>query len=817
MTTDPIARLQADLAALAGAYTLGHHGRWVAERRADLVDDALRAVWERASAPGGAALVALGGYGRRRQLPRSDVDLLILHEGLDGTEVQRLADAVLYPLWDAGLVVGHAVRTPGECLEATERLDAWTAMLTARPVAGDEDVCLRALDPVRGRAAADPRGFADLIRSARAARAERRGSCAHLLEPDLQDGTGGLRDVASLAWLEVAIGGGLQDAGLLSSGEAAAVDAAEEFLVRARSAVHLATGRRADRLVSDLQPEIAAGFGFTDLPDLVAHDGLMRALFAHARDVEHAVGLVLDRIAEPTDGSTTLEPGPAGLLRALAVTAERGATPSPALVESLATAEVPDPVPWDADVRSAFLRILRSGDTGARMLDVLDRVGLLVRYLPCWAGVRCRPQRDPYHRYTADVHLLMATAAMARLLRTADDPADPLHADAVRSIADPDPVLLGALLHDIGKIGRANHVPIGTEIATEQLRAMGVDQPTASLATAMVADHLLLPDAATRRDLTDENLILDIAAKVGTPERLASLYLLAKADAEATGPAAWTPWRRALIHELVTKVRHVLERGEMGTELAVTLADRVGRVRDLLESEAEADVDRFVLRMPRGYFLSVEPARAARHFRTIAPRIGTHDVRSAAAPGSRPGTYELLVVAADRPGLLSWIAGALAVGGVSILSAQVFTTDDRVAVDLFEVEGAFEPEITEARWRAFRSTLRRTIEGAISLEARVEETRRHYPAPKVQTPVTVRIDEDASDFSTVIEIGAPDRIGLLYDITRTFVELELDVHLAKVATFDGRVVDAFYVRDRLGRKVPDAGAKVGDAIRARLG
>jgi [protein-PII] uridylyltransferase len=171
--------------------------------------------------------------------------------------------------------------------------------------------------------------------------------------------------------------------------------------------------------------------------------------------------------------------------------------------------------------------------------------------------------------------------------------------------------------------------------------------------------------------------------------------------------------------------------------------------------------------------------------------------------GSRTGTYELLVIATDRPGLLSWIAGALTLGGISILSAQVFTTDDGVAVDLFEVQGAFEPEIHESRWREFRSMLRRAIDGSVSLERRVERKRGHYPPPRTQTPVTVHVDNDASDFSSVVEVGAPDRIGLLYDITRAFADLQVDVHLAKVSTLGGRVVDAFYVRDPLGRKVTD--------------
>ncbi len=818
MTTDPVARLRADLDALDRAYTLGHHGRWAAGRRADLVDAALAELWSRAAPPPAMALAALGGYGRRLQLPRSDIDLLLLHDDAPEDEVRRIADALLYPLWDAGFTVGHAVRTPAECLAAAEeRFDAWTAMLDGRHVAGAPALVETALGPVRALAARDPSGFAVRIDQARVARRERYGSCAHLLEPELKEGTGGTRDVASLGWLAAAIGAPLVDAGLLSARETEAVDAAEEFLVRARSAVHLATGKRSDRLVVDLQPEVAQGFGFTDHPGLVATDGLMRALFEHARSVEAAVGAALERRGAGDGPSPETPAGPTEVLEVLARAAEEGATPSPALLDAIAAAPVPGLVAWDDSARAAFLRLLRFGGAGVEMFGVLDRLDLLHRYLPVWANVRCRPQRDPYHRFTVDAHLTATLARMATLLRGGDED-DPIHGEIVDLVDHPDAALLGALLHDIGKVGLGEHVPIGARLAAEQLGAMGFDPETRELAVFVVAEHLLLPDTATRRDLTDENLILDVAAKVATPERLAALYLLAKADAWATGPAAWTPWRRTLVRELVAKVQHVLERGEMGTELAATLADRVGRVRDLLADVPEAEVDRFVLRMPRGYFLSVEPERAARHQRTVASPLSSTEVRTATADGAGPNTNELLVVAADRPGLLSWIAGSLAVGGISILSAQVFTTDDGVAVDLFEVEGAFEPVISEARWRAFRTTLRRTIEGAISLERRVEDVRRHYPAPRVHTPVTVRPDDAASDFSTVIEVGAPDRIGLLYDITRTFADLRLDVHLAKVATFDGRVVDAFYVRDPVGRKItdPEQLGEIERALRDRL-
>jgi [protein-PII] uridylyltransferase len=262
----------------------------------------------------------------------------------------------------------------------------------------------------------------------------------------------------------------------------------------------------------------------------------------------------------------------------------------------------------------------------------------------------------------------------------------------------------------------------------------------------------------------------------------------------------------------------VFDRGDMGAEVAERLTDRVDRLRDLLIAEPSDEVERHILRMPRSYFLSAEPAQAARHYFLIAPPVGANEVRSVAVDGARPGAYELLVVAPDRPGLLSWIAGSLSLAGLSIRTAQAFTTDDDVAVDLFEVEGVFEPQIHEERWREFRSVLRKVLEGRISLDHRVDDKRRHYPAPRRPSPVTVKVNEDASDFFTVIEVGAPDRIGLLYDITRTLAELHLDVHLAKVATYTDRVVDTFYVRDELGRKVGRSteAAEIEAAFRVRL-
>lgn len=783
------------------------------------MDQTLRELFAAADPPPRAALVALGGYGRGRLSPGSDVDLLIAHDGVGPDELASLAERMLYPLWDAGFRVGHGVRTIDESEAlAAERVDARVAMLDGRLLAGDEAVWRASFEAVLAPVRADPRRFAEALLADAESRADRFGSVSALLEPDLKEGSGGLRDAVLLRRLDLALGRPLEEAGHLRRAEREAVDVADEYLERVRAALHLETGRGGDRLVLELQPSIARHMGFVDEPGLPAVDGLMRSLFEHARQVEHVTTASFDRYLRGTAQDLGLEPSPAGVVRALTEAGRSdGAIPA-GLLDRIERAAVPDPVEWTTEVWDAFVELLRASAAGVRALETLDRLGLLVRYVPAWAAVRCRPQRDPYHRFSVDVHLLRALEGVNGLLFGAASE-DPLAARAASAVADPDGLLLGALLHDIGKVGRGGHVAEGTAIATEALGAMRPPAETAELARFLVAEHLLLSDTATRRDLEDDELIHDVAARIGGPERLAALYLLTIGDAAATGPLAWTGWRATLVRELVAKVQRVFERGEVGPQTAVRLAERIEAIRSELAAEEPAGVDRFVRRMPSGYLLGVPLEQIVRQYPLIAPPLAAREVRTRSEAGGRAGTYAVTVVAGDRPGLLSMIAGALSLAGLSILTAQVYTTQDGAAVDLFEVQGAFEAEIGEDRWREFRSVIRRAIEGRLSLAYRVAEKRRRYPPGRHDVPVRVAVDNDASDFFTVIEVGASDRIGLLFDITRTLSELELDVSLAKVATYGERVVDAFYVRDDLGRKVddPDRIRELERALTARLG
>ena len=305
------------------------------------------------------------------------------------------------------------------------------------------------------------------------------------------------------------------------------------------------------------------------------------------------------------------------MIETFAAAAEEGRRLSAVALDRIDAVELPEEIAWTPRTRDGFLRILRGGEAGVRTLEAMDRIELLGRFLPEWRPVRCRPQRDPYHRFTVDMHLMQAWASMGRMLADADrggpsanrldGEVDRVAIEAARTVEDHDALLLGALLHDIGKTGEGPHVPIGVRAAERLCDRMCLDAGTGDLVRFMVGHHLLLPDTATRRDLGDEDLVMDVAARISTPERLAALYLLAAADASATGPHAWTPWRQTLVRELVGKVQRVFERGEMGSESAEVLRGRVDAIRRLLADEDERAVDAFLDRMPPAYLLVVDP------------------------------------------------------------------------------------------------------------------------------------------------------------------------------------------------------------------
>jgi [protein-PII] uridylyltransferase len=687
------------------------------------------------------ALVAVGGYGRKELLPRSDLDVLLLHGGRD--DIAAIADRIWYPIWDSGAELDHAVRTvPQARRVARSDLKVALGLLSARHVAGDPELTERlragALEDWRSAA---PARLAEL-HEAHDERTRTFGELAFLLEPDLKEARGGLRDVHAIqavaaAWVAPAPG--------------PKVRTAYEQILDARHALHEVTGRRLDRLVLEEQDEVARALGLLD------GDVLLRMLAGAARTVAYAVDhafrqadrlrgrrlrrrraerrpladgvveqdgeVVLARVADPARD-------PSLVLRASAAAAQAGLPLAPRTLDRL-TECPPLPVPWPAAARDSLLALLGAGQAAVSVWEALDTEGLVTALIPDWERVRNRPQRNPLHTFTVDRHLAEAAAHAAAL---------------TREVARPDLLLLAALLHDIGKGWPGDHSVTGEVVARDVGRRMGLPAADVDLVASAVRLHLLLPMVATRRDLDDPVTVKQVASAVRSRALLELLHALAIADGLATGPAAWNDWKATLVADLVRRVESVLDGAPMPGP--APLRD------DQLALAAAGD-----------------PAATVR--------------------GS-----EVTVVAPDRPGLLWRAAGVLASHRLAVRSANA-TSVGNIAVTVFDVEPEYgdPPDAT-----LVAADLRRMLLGRLDVEDRLDRRARAVrprgaavPAPKVT------LVDDASDTATVVEVRAHDAPGLLWRVGRALGECGLDVRAARVETLGAEVVDVFYVTDGDGK------------------
>ncbi len=712
----------------------------------------------------GIALAAVGGYGRGELCPGSDVDVVLLH-ARRARDVQSLAEAVWYPLWDSRLKVGHAVRTVKEALAlASGDLETATSLLDVRLVAGDAALAADLSERARSQWQARSGKWLAALAASVLERHRAAGEVAFLLEPDLKEGRGGLRDIHALRWAEAAHR-------ILLPGDDAALDAAHEVLLAARVELQRRTGKVSDRLLLQEQDAVAAALGDRDA------DGLMARVAAAARTVAWTSDETWERIGSSLrgpagrvaaadrplgpglvmrEGAVELAPGtdpavdPTIVLRAAAAAAHPGVRLGRSTLDRLAEAASAPGDPWPEEARAALVQLLSSGRASIPVLEALDQKGLLVRTVPEWAPVRHRPQRNAYHRFTVDRHLCEAAAEAAPL------------ADRVTR---PDLLVLGAWLHDLGKgyagvAGRSDdHSAAGAEVVEVLATRMGFPPADVAVLVAMVRHHLLLADAATRRDLDDAATVKSVADTVGDTGTLELLHALTEADSAATGPAAWSAWKKGLVDALV------------------------GRVAAVLAGEEPASSE----------FPS--PAHLALAARAREEGAVMIDAR---------GPW-MTVAAPDRPGLFCRVAGTLAVHGLDVLAARAWSGEDGVAVEDFRVEPVAGGE---PRWEAVEADLRRALSGRLSLEARLAERAQAYAgrarlAAAVPTRREVTVTNDASNTSTVVEVRAPDRVGTLYRITRALADLELDIRHAKVSTLGPEVVDVFYVVGGSGAKITD--------------
>ncbi|HVE91536.1 MAG TPA: ACT domain-containing protein [Actinomycetota bacterium] len=777
----------------------------VAAGHARRVDDVLASLFEAGPPYTGVALIAVGGYGRLELAPYSDLDVLVLHRGTPPDHLEEMVRRVVYPLWDAGREVGQRVRNLAEVVRSLERVDESAATLDSRLVAGDPAVFAEMEALLQRELQRHRHRFFSQLLAETGSRHESFGHAGHLLEPHVRDSAGALRDIHTLGWAGRLIGGqGLDPLvreGILSAADADAVGASQDFLLRVRFEMHLRSQRRQDRLHLEDQDPIAESLGFgTVTPEGAgAGDELMRRLYRHCRTTEAVVSSAWQdlvrrrarrrlRSGRHIAGEGWVVQG--GRLEVLA-------SPDPledpsgwlSMFMHAIRADVPlsrrslnrlqehvaegEPARWNPTASDAFLEILRLGRKSVPAMQAMDSTGLLAALIPEWKHVSCLPQRNLYHRYSVDIHSFQAVAELVESaparVSGSKVPARGREAPAAEQadvsgawllVDDPRPLLLAALLHDCGKGRGGDHAVLGARITASTLSRMGLANGVAADAEFLVRSHLLLPETALRRDLEDEGTITEVARAAGTAHRLAMLFLLARADALATGPEAWSVFRSSLVRQLYSSAMKVL---------------------------------------------SGEPVAAS----GPGPRIGVEEM-SRPFDGEpvvevHPGAEadRMLLIARDRPGLLASVCGVLALRGVDVLSAEAATRPDGTAVEAFIVRGSRE-RLTPDRWHRITADVAAAARGGLDLDEplRAKSQAERRPAAPAR-PTDVVVDNKAAEAMTVVEVHATDRLGLLHSVTRTLAECGCDVRRAKVATYGAEVVDVFYVTAKGGGRIHD--------------
>jgi [protein-PII] uridylyltransferase len=715
------------------------------------------------------ALVAVGGYGRSSLCPYSDLDVVLVHDG--HRDIGKVADAIWYPVWDQGVHLDHSVRRPSEVLSAAgEDVRVALGLLDGRLVWGEPKVAEPLLEKARAvwRNQLGAR-YLPLLRQQMAERRATAGDVAFLLEPDLKESHGGLRDVSVLRAIS-AFAPLLADYADLDS-----LDGATALLTDIRVELHRLAQREHDKLLLQDQDQVAAALGFVDA------DALMLAVSTAGRQIAWVSDDVWrrrrvwdptpppkrrfrrkaseqDELPEPADlgpdlvevdgeiALTSLAPvsDDASLpLRLAATAAELDRPIAKGSLHRLADRMPPPGDPWTNETRAALVSLLALGRPAIDKIESLDQHGLLVRLIPEWAAVRNKPQRNAYHTYTVDRHLLEAAALAAEFTDT---------------VERPDLLLVGTLLHDIGKGFPGDHTTVGIEIVGRITTRMGFEPADVAVLVDLVRQHLLLPDTATRRDLDDPTTIARVAQAVGNSLTLHLLAALTEADSRATGPSAWGAWKAGLV------------------------ADLVGRTDRVLQGETEPTA----------------PDRIVASNRELMA-----EVRASGLPSVSLQPPYVIVAAPDRPGLFSSVAGALALNGMDVRAANV-GGEEGVAVEVFTVE------VARGTWpdtAKLREDLAAVLGDRLALGERLSERERIYPLRRASAAhlpgADVTIDNDASETATVLEIRALDEIGLLHRITRALFDAGLDVVSARVSTLGEMVVDAFYVRESGGAKITD--------------
>lgn len=820
------AGLRAQRDALEYLWRQGLSGRALIAQHSQLIDDSLASAFNGCpEAQEGMALVALGGYGRKELFPYSDIDLLLLHGPMAESRLSRVSEAVFYPLWNAGLEVGHGVRSVEACLDlAREDFFFQVALLDARLLAGSAQLCAE-LQHSFQRLLIDGhrQEFLQKMMQHRTERHQRYGMHGHQLEPNIKESRGGFRDIQAMHWVGQALFGmqnleNMAEAGLLDHREKKEFLRAWDHLIQTRNRLHYLSGRKNDQLFLEHQEEVARACKYQDANGILGVERFMQDVYAHLQTIATTTDLFFEHVDErlasprPFPAPQILEPGitvrqnrlhlsdgdlvsqrPHLLMRLFVHAARSGRAihHRSRKTVSASLSLVDNRLRHSKRMAKGFFEVLRYAADGGDVLGVMLETGLLSAYLPEFTRIMALGQHDVYHVFTVDRHLLQTVAEVKKI--AAEEP-------AFAGMESCRVLLLAALLHDIGKGHQEDHSLRGAALAGAIGRRLSLPEAERACLEFLVANHLFLTETALRRDLEDEVLLQQCARRIQTPERLAMLHILSIADGRATGPTAWSEWKAALLRELVLRISPLLEQQD------VTLPDKsqgarwmLGRIQEAL-GEA-TDFDCGVL--PEEYLLAFSPGEVARHIHLHGRLQGE---KTALLEHADQGlSWSVLVMAHDRPGLLAKICGTLALHGLTVASAQIFTWKDGVAVDFLTVRSTTGQKHDEQDWPALENDLRQALANRLGLCHRLvnrfQVTPQQGTGKTVSAPPRVVLDNTTSEIYTIIEVYADNRPGLLYDITRTLAEFEINIHRAKISSNGDQIVDVFYVLDGFATKI----------------
>ncbi|MFM8746254.1 MAG: [protein-PII] uridylyltransferase [Aestuariivirga sp.] len=796
------------------------------------------------------AVVAVGGYGRGTLAPGSDIDLLFVLPAHQTDRVRNIVEFILYSLWDARQKVGHATRNIDECIRlASSDNTILTSLLEARYICGDEKLFHRLANEFRREIVS--KGAKQFIAEKLKERDLRHlkvGESRYVVEPDVKDGKGGLRDLNTLFWIaKYAYATNstdeLAEKGAFSREELAIFKKCERFLWAVRCHLHFLARRGNDRLSFDRQPDIAERLGYKSHGGLKHVERFMKHYFLVAKDVgdltrilsasleaSHVkdtpgLGRVIGRLISRTSGllreyptfklengrimpvsADVFEKDPVNMIRLFVISGRTGAEIHPDAIKMLrrslrSISRILD----DQEANAIFLELLTSTEDPDIVLRMMNEAGVLGRFIPPFGRIVAMMQFNMYHHYTVDEHLIRAVGHLSDIERGRLSDDHPLSTAIFPTITSRRLLYVAVFLHDIAKGRKEDHSIAGERIALELCPRLGLTASEAETVAWLVRHHLLMSETSQMRDLNDFKTILDFCAVVQSLERLKLLIILTVADIRAVGPGVWNGWKGQLLRTLYTEAEPVLTGGHTSVSRRERVAEAQAEFFKRLPGWSDSERKAYTARHYDAYWLGTSSEKQVKHAELIRGAQPKTIVTSLETDAFTAIT-ELTVYTPDHPRLLALITGACAAAGANIMGAQIFTTTDGMALDTILIQREF-PEEEDERRRGERiaELVRKALRGELRLKDAVSRAYRPQQRIKAFTvEPRVIIDNQSSNRFTVIEINGLDRLGLLYDLTEALYKLNLNIASAHITTFGEKAIDVFYVTDLTGAKIENA-------------